>query len=109
MSSVNKRVNPKKIKKVKTKRVDTSDAFKNMMKPVDNPYLYVDLATEDGRENLVPVHRLIANTFVPNPENKPYIIHKDGDKHNNCADNLEWSTVAPDITVMLDHANFGHD
>ncbi len=107
MSKLNKRVNAKKVKKIKTKRVNRSDTFKKMMKPVDNPYLYVDLTTKDGEEKLVPVHRLIANTFVPNPENKPYIIHKDGNKHNNCAANLEWSTVAPDITVMLDHANFG--
>ena len=104
MSKLNKRVNAKKVKKIKTKRVNRSDIFQ---KRVDNPYLYVDLANKDGEERRVPVHRLIANTFVPNPENKPYIIHIDGNKHNNCAANLEWSTVAPDITIMLDHANFG--
>jgi len=37
-------------------------------------------------------HRIIAETFLPNPQNKPTINHKDGNKANNCIDNLEWAT-----------------
>lgn len=44
-----------------------------------------------GRSKLL--HVLIAKTFVENPEKKRFVNHKDGDKFNNCAENLEWVTA----------------
>jgi len=44
----------------------------------------------NGRNNPKRVHRLIALSFIPNPNNHPFINHKDGNKTNNAIDNLEW-------------------
>lgn len=54
-------------------------------------YYYVMLS-KDNRVKCCKIHRLVAEYFVPNVNNKPYVNHKDGNKHNNNADNLEWVT-----------------
>ena len=54
-------------------------------------YYAVDLY-ENGERSTERVHILVAEAFVPNPNNNPMVYHKDGNKHNNNAENLEWVT-----------------
>lgn len=54
-------------------------------------YLRVSL-TLDGKQKSYYVSRLVAEAFIPNPENKPQINHIDGNTLNNRSDNLEWCT-----------------
>ena len=55
-------------------------------------YLRVDLSN-NGKSKHFFVHRLVAEAFIPNPYNFPFINHKDEDKANPRMDNLEWCTV----------------
>ena len=62
-------------------------------KPHVTPFGYLRLQlTREAAKTNVFVHRLVADAFVPKVEGKPEVNHKDGDKLNNRAENLEWAT-----------------
>lgn len=48
--------------------------------------------TKDGERKDLLIHRLVAEAFIPNPNNLPVVNHKDGNRLNNTIENLEWCT-----------------
>ena len=61
-----------------------------------NGYARVKLF-KNGKEKIYSIHILVAKAFVPNINNKPQINHKDGNKKNNCAYNLEWVSAKENV------------
>lgn len=61
--------------------------------PMSHGYLSVSLS-KNGRGTHTLVHRIVATAFLPNPEDKRTVNHKNGNKHDNRLDNLEWATYS---------------
>ena len=75
-----------------------------LIKPVASKiykYLSYHLSYSGIKKNVF-IHRLVAEVFIDNPEKKPQVNHKDGNKLNNNASNLEWVTQNENVQHMYD-------
>lgn len=97
----------KPIKDFPNYEVSDSGEFRNVItgrilkfKPNERGYLYTNLS-KNSKYKTHKVHRVVAETFIPNPENKPQVNHIDGDKMNNAVRNLEWVTQSENIRHMI--------
>lgn len=68
------------------------------LKPLEGKdgYLYVNLTVKRKIKHCA-IHRLVAEAYIPNPENKPQVNHKDENKEHNWINNLEWMTAKENV------------
>lgn len=66
-----------------------------------NGYLRVGLTDEAGNYKMWLIHRLVAQAYIPNPENLPQVNHKDEDRTNNCLQNLEWCSAQYNVDYSV--------
>jgi hypothetical protein len=64
--------------------------FEKVITTTPKGYCKVTIGKNENRKN-ERVHRLVAQTWIPNPDNKPEVDHIDGDKTHNWASNLKWT------------------
>ena len=67
-------------------------------------YMQITVGKTDNRSQY-RVHRMVAEAFIPNPDNLPEVNHKDNNRMNNCVDNLEWCTHAYNVQYAIDSGN----
>lgn len=76
---------------------------KEMLGKITNcGYRMLVLHDKTGKRIYRNVHRLVAEAFIPNPDNLPEVNHKDGNKLNNCVDNLEWVSTKQNLLHCRD-------
>lgn len=79
-----------RVKRLKGKYMKSDKLLKQVK--LDSGYIAVGLCKHNKAKNF-RVHRLVAEAFIPNPEEKPQVNHINEDKTNNMVSNLEWMTA----------------
>ena len=82
---------------------------KIMMKRFNHKGYHRVYLTKNGEPKYVAVHRIVGKAFIPNPENKPQINHKNGVKTDNRVENIEWCTNEENLEHSMNvlHQNRG--
>ena len=85
-----------------TRKVHTFNGWRitkgQLLKPLKSNRNYYRVCLKSHQKNkYISIHRLVATTFIPNPNNYPVVNHIDGNTTNNKVDNLEWCTQSHNI------------
>ena len=88
-----------RLKRLESKALVKSGCYRTVRERIrthqqaQRKYISVPLS-KNSQKKTHQIHRLVALQFVPNPHNKPCVNHKDGNRKNNAATNLEWVTYS---------------
>ena len=68
----------------------------------NNGYLYTSIRCSDGKQRGCRTHKLVAEAYLPNPNNLPIVMHLDNNKNNINVNNLKWGTVSENTKAAYD-------
>jgi DNA-binding transcriptional regulator YiaG len=98
--------NVKSLRRKKWNGFDYQEIVEKILaQKIHKQYKYINLC-KSGEQKMIGVHRLVALSFIPNPEGKRYVNHKDNNPSNNHMDNLEWATQAENINHAVRQGRF---
>jgi hypothetical protein len=90
--------------RIRSNRKTKSGIKTNILKPAVNHKGYLIIRTHYKRKRVTfRIHREVAKAFIPNPDNKPQVNHRNGNKLKNQSSNLEWSTGLENAKHAMDN------